>query len=72
VPPGDAQALASHVQTLIRDRECLAQMSLAAQQRYALHPTWAESTERMRGFLKRWVNGYGRSAQLSFHPLPGG
>jgi glycosyltransferase involved in cell wall biosynthesis len=72
VPPGDAQALASHVQTLIQDRECLAQMSLAAQQRYTLHPTWAESTERMRGFLKTWVNGYGRSGQLSFHSLPGG
>lgn len=72
VPPGDAQALACHVQTLIQDRDRLAQMSLAAQQRYTLHPTWAESTERMRGFLKMWVNGYNGSGHLSFLPLPGG
>jgi glycosyltransferase involved in cell wall biosynthesis len=56
VPPGDAQALACYVQTLIQDRERLAYMSLAARQRYTLHPTWAESTQRMRGFLQAWAN----------------
>jgi glycosyltransferase involved in cell wall biosynthesis len=55
-PPGDSAALAGYIHTLIQDRERLAQMSLAAQRRYMLHPTWAASTERMRQFLQTWVN----------------
>ena len=55
VPPDDAVALARHVDTLIQDRERLAQMSLAAYERFRLHPTWRVSTERIRQFLKTWT-----------------
>jgi glycosyltransferase involved in cell wall biosynthesis len=56
VPPGDAVALARHVDSLIQDRERLAKMSLAAYKRFRLHPTWGVSTERIRQFLKTWTN----------------
>jgi glycosyltransferase involved in cell wall biosynthesis len=55
VPPGDAAALARCVATLIQDRERLVQMSLAAHQRFVHHPTWAESAEGIRWFLKTWT-----------------
>jgi glycosyltransferase involved in cell wall biosynthesis len=56
VPPGDATALARHVQALIEDRERLVQMSLAAHVRYLAHPSWVESMEHIRQFLKSWGN----------------
>jgi glycosyltransferase involved in cell wall biosynthesis len=56
VPSGDATALAHHIRTLIEDRERLVQMSLAAHQRHLEHPTWTESAERIRQFLKAWAN----------------
>jgi glycosyltransferase involved in cell wall biosynthesis len=56
VPSGDATSLARHIRTLIEDRERLVQMSLAAHQRGLDHPTWAESAECIRRFLKAWVN----------------
>jgi len=55
VPPGDAARLARHIQTLIDDRQRLADMSLAARQRYLAHPTWTQSAERIRHFLKTWI-----------------
>jgi glycosyltransferase involved in cell wall biosynthesis len=51
VPPDDPETLTQHLQTLSQDRERLAQMSLAARQRYTAHPTWQESAERIRQFL---------------------
>jgi glycosyltransferase involved in cell wall biosynthesis len=56
VPPDDAVALAQCVDTLSRDREQLARMSLAARERFRLHPTWTVSTDRIRQFLKTWTN----------------
>lgn len=56
IPPGDGAALAGHLNSLIQDRECLARMSLAAYQRYGGHPTWAETAEQIRRFLKTWVD----------------
>ncbi len=56
VPPGDAASLAHHIGTLIDDRERLARMSLAARQCYLAHPTWTQSAERIRHFLKAWTN----------------
>lgn len=56
VPPGDAESLAGYLYVLNEDRERLVQMSWAAHQRYLTHPTWAESTERMRWFLQTWGN----------------
>jgi glycosyltransferase involved in cell wall biosynthesis len=51
VDPGDAFGLAQHLHTLQEDRQCLGRMSLAAYQRAQLHPTWAESAERVRELL---------------------
>ncbi len=51
ISPGNAAALAHYVDRLHRDRDQLAQVSRAALERYRRHPTWAESSERIRGFL---------------------
>ncbi len=52
VPSGDPITLAERSLSLMRDRQRLAQMGLAARQNYHAHPTWAESGERVRDFLR--------------------
>ncbi len=52
VPPDDVLSLARHVRELCQDRERLLQMGLAARQRYLAHPTWADSSQRIRRFLQ--------------------
>ncbi len=51
VPPDGAAALAEHLLALHWDRERLAAMGRAALERYARHPTWAESMDRAVAFL---------------------
>ena len=51
IPPGDEITLAHHLQELIRDRQRLQKMSLAARQRYRAQPTWEVSMSRARRFL---------------------
>lgn len=51
IEPGDAAALCSCMQRLDDDRLLLARMGQAAQARYKLHPTWAESAHRARAYL---------------------
>jgi glycosyltransferase involved in cell wall biosynthesis len=51
IPPDDVEALAGHIQTLMRDRERLAAMSLAALKRYHAHPAWEQSAGSIRNFL---------------------
>lgn len=53
IAPDDVEALAGHIQTLMRDRERLAAMSQAALERYHAHPTWEQSAERVRNFLRQ-------------------
>jgi glycosyltransferase involved in cell wall biosynthesis len=55
VPPGNPEALAHHIALLIRDRELLLRMSLAAHRAAAAHPTWNESAARVRGFLQSFM-----------------
>jgi glycosyltransferase involved in cell wall biosynthesis len=55
IPPGDGAALAHYIHELSQDRERLGQMSLAAQARYAQHPTWENSLERIHSFLHTLV-----------------
>jgi glycosyltransferase involved in cell wall biosynthesis len=52
VAPGDAAALAQHIQTLHHDRDRLRCMSLAAYRRVQLHPTWAQSAGHVRDLLQ--------------------
>jgi glycosyltransferase involved in cell wall biosynthesis len=56
--PGDAEMLAGYLHDLDEDRGRLVEMSLAAYQRIALHPTWDESFAAVRDFLQdRLVKG---------------
>ena len=55
VPPGNPEALAHHIELLIRNRELLQQMSLAAHQSAAAHPTWNDSAARGRAFLQNFL-----------------
>jgi len=55
VVPGDADALTRHLRLLIADRELLLRMGLAARRRAARHPTWDQSFERARIFLRSLV-----------------
>ncbi|MGB6066547.1 MAG: glycosyltransferase family 4 protein [Desulfomonilaceae bacterium] len=56
VQPGDAEAIASHIEELINDRKKLSQMGLAALERYSSHPTWAEAAATIRRFLEKMVH----------------
>lgn len=51
VPAGDANRLAEVIALLAADRERLEALSLAARQRFLAHPTWEDSTARIRSFL---------------------
>jgi len=51
VDPEDMAGLAEAVAQLAADRERLAYMSQAAQIRFAAHPTWEETGEKIRDFL---------------------
>jgi len=55
VPPGNPAVLAQYIELLIRDRELLLKMSLAAHQAAAAHPTWNDSAARARAFLQNFL-----------------
>ena len=55
VLPGNPEALAHHIELLIRDRDLLLKMSLAAHQSAEAHPTWNDSAARVRGFLQSFI-----------------
>jgi glycosyltransferase involved in cell wall biosynthesis len=50
--PGDAAALAACLGELLRDRERLLAMSLAARKTFLAHPTWEESCAKIHAFLQ--------------------
>ena len=52
ISPGDHGALARHLGTLMADRDLLLTMSLAAQQRFAAHPTWEDAGAAVHRFLQ--------------------
>jgi glycosyltransferase involved in cell wall biosynthesis len=52
VPPGDVSALAGHLRALIDDRDLLLAMNLAAQDRFAAHPTWEDAGAAVHNFLQ--------------------
>jgi glycosyltransferase involved in cell wall biosynthesis len=55
VAPGDASSLSKYLSDLIQDRNKLACMGIAAMKRYANHPTWSETTEKIRQFLLEMI-----------------
>jgi glycosyltransferase involved in cell wall biosynthesis len=54
--PGDAGALARHIRRLMDDRDLLLAMSLAAQDRFAAHPTWEDAGAAIHRFLRSLVS----------------
>jgi len=56
IAPGDAETLADHIETLMADREMLLNMSLAAQARFAAHPTWEDAGASIHRFLQTLVS----------------
>jgi glycosyltransferase involved in cell wall biosynthesis len=58
VPPEDPAALSMTLQRLASDPGLLLRMSLAARQAYLAQPTWAQSGEKIRGFLQTLVAGW--------------
>ncbi len=53
--PENPTLLSGYLLQLIEDRDLLTGMSLAALNRYQCHPTWEETTSRIRFFLKNIV-----------------
>jgi len=53
--PDDAKALAEHIRALCSDRQKLARMSLAAIERYRVHPTWSQCGAQVADFLGKMV-----------------
>ena len=51
IPPNDPMTLADRLESLLRDRARLAQMSLAARERFRRQPRWSESMGRIREML---------------------
>jgi glycosyltransferase involved in cell wall biosynthesis len=50
--PENPTLLSGYLSQLIEDRELLTGMSLAAMKRYQCHPTWEDTTSRIRFFLE--------------------
>ncbi|WP_158058007.1 glycosyltransferase family 4 protein [Halorussus halophilus] len=53
VAPESPGAVAEAVRELLRNRERLREMSLAARRRYEAHPGWNETMAEIRGFLQQ-------------------
>ncbi len=70
VSPGDHSQLNSLLVDLHRDRSKLAQMSLAARQRFLEHPTWEETCAAIHIFLKNIANRRVNTEQRTKSPIP--
>jgi glycosyltransferase involved in cell wall biosynthesis len=51
VPPGDPDAVSAELGSLATDRERLSAMGVAARDRFASHPTWSDTIDRVESFL---------------------
>ncbi len=56
VPPNDPAAVAKRLAILASDRDKLAQMSLAARERFLAQPGWNDSLARVRQALLKWID----------------
>jgi glycosyltransferase involved in cell wall biosynthesis len=55
VSPRDINTIADKIGLLATDRKVLAQMGIAAMDRFVAHPTWEQSCERILNFIKEMV-----------------
>jgi glycosyltransferase involved in cell wall biosynthesis len=51
IPTGDQDQLVYHLNLIIGDRMLLARMSSAAREKYLQHPSWEQTTRKIRSFL---------------------
>ncbi len=51
IEPGNVRALSDYLRELSADRQRLLALSLAARQRFAVHPGWEQTGRLIRGFL---------------------
>ncbi|HUG34564.1 MAG TPA: glycosyltransferase family 4 protein [Anaerolineales bacterium] len=58
IEPGDAEALATHINGLATNRERLMELSLNALSRYRLQPKWDETAGRIREFLQKQIEEF--------------
>ncbi|MFH0957472.1 MAG: glycosyltransferase family 4 protein [Pseudomonadota bacterium] len=56
VSPGDTNAIAEKISLVADDRKVLAQMGIAALDRFTAHPTWRQSCEKIYDFMKEMVH----------------
>ncbi len=56
VNPGDIKGISEKIGRLISDRALLVQMGEAALDRFATHPTWDQSCEKIFNFMKEMVS----------------
>lgn len=56
IPPKDVQVLRNSLSELLRDKQKLLTMSLAARTRIARHPTWEQTAAVIRDFLTTLTN----------------
>ena len=59
IAPGDFANLSDRLVLLAHDREMLVQMSLNALNRYRQQPSWIETAEKIRSYLKKQVISFG-------------
>ena len=59
IPPGDAAALATRLQSLASDRALLTRLSINALQRYRDQPKWEQTAGQIRKFLQKTVGEHG-------------
>jgi glycosyltransferase involved in cell wall biosynthesis len=55
IPPNDPAALAKHLMILASDRDKLAQMGLAARERFLAQPQWKDSMAGVRQAMLNWI-----------------
>ncbi len=55
IAPNQPVTLAAHLNALHEDRAVLTRLSLAARERFLVHPTWDDGLAKIRCFLAEWI-----------------
>ena len=55
IPPNEPQALAARLLWLHHHRDSLAQMAIAARRAWLAHPTWEQTSQRIRQFIQTMI-----------------
>ncbi|MBI5963766.1 MAG: glycosyltransferase family 4 protein [Chloroflexi bacterium] len=55
IEPNDSETLATHISQLASDRNLLTELSLNARKRYMQQPSWIETANQIRSYLKSMI-----------------